>query len=271
LKYAFMTFSCPKLPLADVLELATQLGYDGIEPRITAGHAHGIEPELDPAARKAVRDQAARAGIALCCIATSARYADPATAEQNVADTRRFIDLASDLACPRLRVFGGGLGANLSRADAIELVATSLRSLAEHAARRDVTLCLETHDDWCDPRHVASIMKRVDHPAIAVNWDVMHPVRQNLATIDESFDILRPWIRHLHVHDGKPGDKGFIDAPMGAGQIDHRRVIQRLLEINYDGYISGEWIRWGQTAEEHLPRELKALRQYEAESSQPQA
>ena len=33
MKYSFMTFSCPQLDLDEVLSLAKQTGYDGVEPR----------------------------------------------------------------------------------------------------------------------------------------------------------------------------------------------------------------------------------------------
>lgn len=100
---------------------------------------------------------------------------------------------------------------------------------------------------------------RLDHPAVGANWDVMHPVRAGHATIDESFEVLKPWIRHLHVHDGSEGG---APAPMGEGVVDHRRVIELLATIGFDGHLSGEWIKW-EPYDVYLPRELAALRGYE--------
>jgi sugar phosphate isomerase/epimerase len=109
---------------------------------------------------------------------------------------------------------------------------------------------------------VAEVLLRVDHPAIAANWDIMHPVRTKFASIDESFQALKPWIRHLHVHDGSAGaDLKLV--PIGTGIIDHLKAIKRLKTIGYAGAISGEWIGW-EPWETHLPRELATLRRYEA-------
>ena len=47
MNYSFMTFSCPEASLAEALEMAERFGYDGIEPRISAGHGHGIELGID--------------------------------------------------------------------------------------------------------------------------------------------------------------------------------------------------------------------------------
>ena len=45
---------------------------------------------------------------------------------------------------------------------------------------------------------------------------------------------------------------------MGAGDYDNRRVVELLLGMRYDGYLSGEWIDWEPYAV-HLPRELAAM------------
>ena len=264
MKYAFMTFSTPELTLAEVLATAREYGYDGIEPRLDAQHRHGIEVATSAAERAAIRQQVAESGIALACLATSLSYADPAKTEAMLAGTHERIDLAGDLGVPVIRVFGGGIPAGVSRETAIDLLITSLRSVADHAARRGVTVAMETHDDWCDPQHVAAVMRSVNHPSIAVNWDIMHPVRTGFATIEASFAALRPWIRHLHLHDGVGTAVKMV--PIGTGEIDHRRAVELLLAINFTGYLSGEWINW-EDYRIHLPRELATLKRYEKESA----
>ena len=266
MKYSFMSFSCPELRLDEMLSLAKRSGYDGIEPRIVSGHKHGVEVDTDAATRSEIKCKAAESGMAIACVATSCRYADPATTQQSIDDTLRCIALAADVGAPRIRVFGGRIAEGVSREKAIEVVAESLRAVADYASERDVIVCMETHDDWCDPKHVAEVMKRVDHPAIAVNWDIMHPVRGGFATIDESFETLKPWIKHLHVHDGSR-DTGKL-VPIGEGFVDHRRAVELLLSISYDSYISGEWINWEDPYEVHLPREVATLRRYEQEDRQ---
>ncbi len=261
-----MSFSCPRLALDDMLLLANRFGYDGVEPRIQAGHNHGIELEASASSRRESMNKARDAGIALCCIATSCAYADPGSTEVNTDATRRAIDLAADLGCPAIRVFGGAIPEDLTRDQATDLLATALRSVAAHAADRGITVAMETHDSWCDPAHVAEVMRRVDHPAIAVNWDIMHPVRQAGCTMDQAFETLRPWIRHVHFHDGAIPLKRLELCPIGEGGIDHRAAVLLLQRNGYPGYLSGEWINWT-TYEEHLPRELAAMKRYEQQTA----
>jgi sugar phosphate isomerase/epimerase len=261
--FSFMTFSTPELTLDENLALAQSLGYEGIEPRIEAGHRHGIELAATPAQRAAAGAKAAAAGIALCCVATSRTYADPAKTAEQIELTRRCIDLAGDVGAPRLRVFGGGLPKGLERAAAIELLAQSLRAVADQAAARGVTLCVETHDDWRDPNHLAQVMALVDHPAVGVNWDFAHPLIGHGLTPAESFETLKPWIRHAHIHDLARDAGGRWDLVwIGEGQIDHRAAVECLRSIAWEGWLSGEWIDRTPGYAEHLPRELATLKGY---------
>jgi len=260
MKVAFMSFSCPELDLDSLLGLAKRLGYDAVEPRTQSGHGHGIELQATPEERRAARDQVEGSGIALCCIAVSCDYADPETVVTHVEETRQALDLAADLGCERLRVFGGKIGGGLSREDAVAHVADALASVAGQAAERGVTICVETHDAWCTPADMAAVMSRVNHPNIAVNWDIMHPVLSGGATMEEAFATLEPWIRHVHVHDGRKDEDGRLElVPIGEGDIDHAAAFQCLRDARYDGAVSGEWIGW-EPAEVHLPRELDRLR-----------
>ncbi|OGV64037.1 MAG: hypothetical protein A3K19_04525 [Lentisphaerae bacterium RIFOXYB12_FULL_65_16] len=267
MKYSFMSFSTPELTLDDMLALAKRLGYDGIEPRTSAKHKHGVEFDATAAYRAECKSKAAAAGIPFSCVATSCVYADAAKTQEMLSDTHKAIDLAADVGAERIRVFGGVIPQDVTREAAIERVAKSLKSVADHAGDRGVTVCMETHDHWCDPNDVAKVMKAVNHPAIAVNWDIMHPVRVAKVTMQQAFDVVKPWIRHIHFHDGKTlENKQLVMVPIGTGDIDHRTAVQLLKGMKYKHYLSGEWINW-EPFETHLPRELAIMKGYEKEKA----
>ena len=265
MKYSFMSFSCPDLDLAEMLALAARLGYDGVEPRVAAKHKHLIELEASAADRAAAKATVAASGVPLSCLATSCRYADPETTGEHVEATHAYIDLAADLGAPCIRVFGGAIGGGLDRDQAIVLVADSLASVADHAAERGVVVCMETHDDWCDPTHVAAVVGRVDHPNIAVNWDVMHPVRTAGYAMADAHPPIARWVRHVHFHDGARVDDQVNLVPIGEGFIDHRTAVKILLGVGYDGFLSGEWINWSIGWDTHLPAEIATMKGYERE------
>lgn len=264
MKYAFMSFSCPDLSLPEMLDTAAELGYAGLEPRLDSGHAHGIERHLTSEQRREVAARVADSPAALGCLAVSSRFADPETAAGHLDNLRREIDLAADLDVPTVRVFGGAYPQEMSREQAVDQLAESLCGVAAQAAAVGVTVCLETHDAWCDPADVKAVMKAVNKDSIRVNWDVLHPVRAVGMDLEESFNMLRPYIAHVHMHDADLTPGRISYQPMGRGALDHRIVLRLLQGMDYAGYLSGEWIGFTPW-QEHLPFEIAQLRAYETE------
>lgn len=264
MRYGFMSSSAPEATLDQLIEMAEQWGYLGIEPRIEWGHGHGVEPIASAAERGAIRDRFAQTPVELCCIATGCRFANPETVKAQVETAAACIELAGDVGCPRLRVFGGEPGEGTEPAKAAETLADALRQLAGHAADRGVTLLLETHDAWTNPDAVVDVIRRVDHPAVAVLWDVLHPLRTSGWSIEAAFETLRPHLQHVHIHDATLQTDALAFRPIGEGEVDHRRVVELLHNAGFDGFLSGEWINW-EPAESHLPRELGILKRIEAD------
>jgi len=266
MRYSFMSFSCPQLSLGEMLALALRAGYDGIEPRLDANHRHGVEIDTDSKQRAAIRELAQESGIAICCLATSCRFTDPATTEESLHAAHEVIDLASDVGAPVIRVFGGVFPESFSRQEAILRVASSLRILVDHARSRAVTICIETHDAWCNPSHVVEVMERVNDPVIGVNWDIQHPIRACNWSVDKAYEVLRPWIRHVHFHDGTLNQDRLEMKPAGEGVYHLDRVVELLLKDHYSGFLSGEWFEWSDY-ETYLPKEVSMMRLLENQAT----
>ena len=264
MKYSFMTFSCPELTWDEVFAAAKRIGYDGVEPRAQAQHKHGVEVAASAEERATIRRKAADAGIAISCLATSCSYtaSDKAKFREMMADSRALIALAHDIGAPCMRVFGGQIPQGMSREAATKQVADCLAELGDPAREAGVTLCIETHDSWCDARHLARVIELASHPNVQVNWDIMHPVNAGM-TMDEAFKAIGPFVRHCHFHDGQRTAKGTELCPIGQGIVDHRRAVELLRGTQFKGHMSGEWIAW-EPWEAHLPRELAMMRSYGA-------
>lgn len=253
----------PEASLDELLGMAARLGYAGIEPRL--GHGHGIGPGASPEERRTIRRKAGDSGVAVCCIASQGSLVDLEKVDEAKALHRKVIALAGDIGCPRIRIFGGNLPEDLPRAAATDRLVEVLTDLGPEAAAAGVTLCFETHDGWCNPARVRTVMERVDHPAIGVNWDMMHPTRACGVPVEEGFRVLKPWIRHVHVHDGSAREAdGLFFRPFGEGDLDVRSAFRCLVESGYDGFVSGEWIDLGDGALD-IADELRRMRALETE------
>jgi len=99
MKISFMTWACPDWTLAQVLAGAIRYGYDAVEPRVEAEHAHEIELDTTKKQRKAIKQQFADCMVEISALATSRRYAIAADHElaESVDLTKRYVDLAADL------------------------------------------------------------------------------------------------------------------------------------------------------------------------------
>lgn len=262
MKYAFMSYSCPKLTIGEMVEAAIKYGYDGIEPRISGGHLHGIEAETPNETLRQIGRLVREKGLEICCIATPCLFADPEKVEKNLDLAKRCIELSAETGSPCIRVFGGRIPEGIERKASQGYIIDSLTKLSDFAAQSGVTICMETHDHWCDPKDITDIMTAVNHPSVAVNWDIMHPVLTAGWTVEQAFNELKPWIRHAHMHDGVRVDGKVVFSPIGTGPIDHRSAVKLLKDMKYEGFISGEWINW-EPHEIHLHREIASIKSYE--------
>ena len=279
LRHAFMTWSTTELSLDDNLAVAVTLGYDGLEARTsgeverntgsTTAQAHGVELYMSRPQRADARKRIDDSGVELCCIATSIIYADPDTNAAQVENTLKTIDLAYDLGCPRIRVFGGKYPDTVSRDRASDLLVSALSSTAGYAQDAGVKICIETHDEWSDPRNLVPVLEKVNHPSVRVNWDIAHPKWRADMDVGESFDIVKPWIGHVHIHDMTFTDGTITDKWIGDGDLDHAKAVELLSKMEYDGYLSGEWINRSPDWREHLGRELSTMKSYELKLRYP--
>jgi len=262
MKYSFLSFSTPQLSLAEMLALADKTGYAGIELRLASQHRHGVEIDTSSEERGKLLERTRSYKAKICCLSSSLQFADPAKTEATKSDAHKIITLASVMEVPAIRVFGGIIPEGTSREDAMACAADALREIAGFARANDVSICVETHDDWCDPGDIRNLMQKVNHPAVKVNWDFFHNVIRAGKTVEESFDLLREWIGHVHIHDGQLINGKIEWQLIGSGKVDHAAAIRCLMQINYDGYLSGEWI--GRDDEpDHLAKEIVLLKKIE--------
>lgn len=270
MKISFMTFVAPDWTLEEHLTAAVRYGYDAIEPRCEADHAHGVELDTTKKQRAAIARQFADCGVELRTIATSRRYALASDHElqESIDLTKQYCDLAGDLGAQSIRVFGGMTPEDMEFADAKKTVAEALHECGEHAAECGIHLCVETHDAYSLSSDCAETVRMADHPNIAICWDFMHPFRHG-ESIETAFNNVRELVRHCHVHDGVPpedgGPAGWEIALMGEGEIPHDEAVELLAGIDFDGTLSGEWIRAFEP-EEILPHDARVLREYIAQA-----
>jgi sugar phosphate isomerase/epimerase len=248
MKLSFTTLGCPDWTLRQIVENAAQMGYDGVDLR-------GLQDEIDVSKTRefttdlnATKALFADHGVALSGIAISARYAvvDAAEKERHFDETRRNMELAARLGAHILRVYGGKVPEGHTVDSIMPTLVENLRQIGDEAEQFDVTLALETHDDWTDSAVFARLMAEVDHPRVRVLWDLHHPFRTNGEPPQVTYANLAPYTVSIHVKDSVPNPGGgHTYVLLGEGDVPLKAMLDMLTEGGYDGYAILEWEkRW---------------------------
>jgi len=247
MKLSFTTLGCPDWTLAQIVENAAEMGYDGVDMR-------GLLEDIDISKRREFTTDLAETkqlfadhGVAISGIAISARYAvvDPAEREKQFDETRRNMELAAKLDTHILRVYGGRVPEGHTVDSILPTLVANLQKIGDEAADYDVTLALETHDDWTDSATFARLMSEVDHPRVRVLWDLHHPFRTNGEPAEVTYRNLAPYVASIHVKDSIPTEDGHQYVLLGEGDVPLQKMLDLLVKGGYDGYAILEWEkRW---------------------------
>lgn len=243
MRVSFTTYSAPTWSLDRHIAVATETGCDGLELRNLDGQP--IDPAMPEDRRSEIADAAAEAGLEICVVGSGSRFAFPSADERRreVERAIAFVELAHAWAAPIVRVFGGSYDPGPSDDEVNGWVAEALREVAVAADTFGIRLALETHDAFSTGQRVRRVLDLADHAGIGVVWDFAHPVR-NGETVDQTWDLIHRDVIHAHFKDMKltgGGRDGWESVGPGHGDLPLADMVNRLVQSNYNGYISTEW------------------------------
>lgn len=241
LPIGFSTLGCPSWDWLKILDFAQQNGFAAVELRGLQGTMDlPSRPEFgDVRIEQSIKEIASR-GLRISCVSSSANLHDTGQQhEQQLADARRFIDLASRLGAPYVRVFGNKLVG--PRTAAIEHIASSLRDLGNYAGPKKVTVLLESHGDFTDSATLREILEQAASPQVALLWDAHNTFVDGKEDPAITVSQLGKYIRHTHLKDSRTENGKDHYVLTGRGDVPVKRQVELLFEAGYTGYYSFEW------------------------------
>jgi len=143
----------------------------------------------------------------------------------------RLIRLAADLKCPYVSAKVGTDDGNRTEANLGELITA--------AACAGVTILIRTCGIFSDTSRLRKMLDGYACDQLAVLWDVHHPYRDNAEDPAVSITNLGAYVRHVHLNDSVV-DGGFRF--VGEGDFPIASVMKALSSIDYDGFVSLEWL-----------------------------
>jgi len=229
MKLSIMTYQIAKdWDLDTYLRVARQSGCVGVEFRVEMGFRHGVELERTAEERRAIKAKCAEAGIDIACIATGCRFhfPEPEKRAEQVALAKQYVQLAADLGCGRIRVFGNDLPPDVEKRRVVGFVGNSLRDIAEFSEPLGVDVLLEMHGDFNDWRTATVAAEWANHPRVAIiyNCDQRDVVE---GSVRECFEGIQHLLRHVHFHHL------LADYP-------YKELLALLKGMDYQGYLSAE-------------------------------
>lgn len=250
---------CFKLPLADSIQLAGEMGFDGIQIYATTGE---FSPAVLTSARKAeIRAllQEERLTIsALCGDMGGYGFQIAGDNPERIEKTERIIDLAAEFGVPVVTTHIGVIPADKAH-PRYAVMLDAMRRCGAYAAARGVTLAIETGPEK------ASVLRAFIEDTdggVGVNLDPANFVMVTGQDPVEAVELLGGYIVHTHAKDGvmlrqtdpqiiydcfaRGGIEAlnvadyFLETPLGEGHVDFPRYIEALRRVGYDGYLTIE-------------------------------
>ncbi|HBP39251.1 MAG TPA: AMP-dependent synthetase, partial [Clostridiales bacterium] len=245
MKIAFSTLGCPDFSWPDIYSMAKDLGYDGIEIRGLGDEIYTVKaPPFTGAELPQTVKLLARLRLEIPCLSSGCCLKFAGSADANFEEIVSYIDLASQLRTPFVRVLADQDPQARGEVDDAVVLET-LRRLIPVAEAKNVTLLVETNGVYADTARLAQLLDQAASDAVAALWDVHHPYRHAGEKPAATVKNLGAYIKYIHVKDSVVENGQVRYRLMGEGDLPFDEIMQALRSINYDGYVSLEWVkRW---------------------------
>lgn len=242
LPIGFSTLGCPGWDWEKILSFAQQNGFASVELRGLQGTMDlPARPEFSLGRIAQSKKEVAAHGLHISCVSSSANMhdTDPKKHDEQLADARRFIDLAHALGVPYVRVFGNKIVG--PRDQAVQNVAKSLRELGDYAGPRHVTVLIESHGDFTDSPTLRTILEQANSKHVGLLWDAHHTYVDGKEEPSFTVGQLGKYIHHTHLKDSRKEGDDVHYVLTGRGQVPVKQQVQALVKIGYKGCYSFEW------------------------------
>ena len=235
-RYAYNALVYYGEDISESIDRVARFGYNAIE-------VVGEPRELDAKRIKRLADDAGIAVSSICSIYTPERdlaHPDPAVRANAVQYVKDVADFAATMGAPTIIVHPTACMKTqplASAEDERRWAVEGIRTAGEYAAALGVNLSLE-----CWNRYETYFMNRLEQAASlwqevglsngGIQGDTFHMSVEE-ASIPDAFRKYGSMLQHVHLADSNR-------AAPGAGHLDFVPIMQALVDVGYEGYLSFE-------------------------------
>ena len=229
MKLSFSTRGWPGFSFDEMVEMATEMGFSGIEvynlPKFDALIDRGgpFHKYNTVATVRRLRDMQ----LDIPCFDTSL---DISLGGSVADEVKSLMDIAYNARVPYVVVCA--IDGDEDR------VYSALEALVPYAESIGVSILVKTSGIYSDTGRLRNMLDRFASDNLAVLWDIHHPYRDNGESGDQTIKNLGCYVKHVHMRDS---DDSGVYQLIGEGTMPIDDVMRALSSVNYDGFISLEW------------------------------
>ncbi len=251
MKIAFSTLGCPDFSWTDIYSMAKDLGFDGIEIRGLGNEIYAVkaQPFTESQLPQTVRELS-KLRLEIPCLSSGCCLKFSEKTESNCSEIKEYITLASKLGTPYIRVLADLEPQPNGEIDDQKVI-NAINDLIPYAEEKGVTLLIETNGVYSDTDRLRKLLDHIASDAVAALWDIHHPYRFAGETPGKTVQNLGAYIKYVHVKDSIIENGTIKYRMMGEGNLPIDDFMFALRSINYEGYVSLEWVkRWASDLED---------------------
>lgn len=245
MKIAFSTLGCPDFDWPDIYSMAKDLGFDGIEIRGLGKEIFAVQAQpFTEAQLPHTIKKLSELRLEVPCLSSGCCLKFAENSEKNHDEIVQYIKLASKLKTPYIRILADCEPQIEGDVDD-DVVLAALKRLVPVAEEHGVTLLVETNGVYTDTKRLCNLLNHVSSDAVGALWDVHHPYRYAGETAGLTVQNLGAYIKYVHVKDSVMENGKTSYKMMGEGDLPIDDFMRALRSINYEGFVSLEWVkRW---------------------------
>ncbi len=235
MKIGLCTIAFKELSLEEVLDLAAEHRFDGVE---IWGNAPHIPDEYDPNYVKSISRMAQERELEIIF----GSYVDPL-----MEDYKKHWDtafrIAEDLGTKIMRVWSrGGSSRNITPEDKAAII-SRLGEMSVEAERRGIVLATEMHgNNFTDTADtILELLKAVDHPNLKTYYQPIFA--QDSDDPYEAARMIGQYVICVHAQNVKSTDDGkTASCGIADGIVNYAKVVEILKSKGFDGCLEVEFV-----------------------------
>ncbi len=244
-KLSFSTLGCPDWSFEKIINFASANQYAGIEFRCLMRELDltKCKPFNSPENIQITMSLLQEKGLKIVDLGSSAtmHIKDPIERKKTMDEGRRFIDLASQLKCPYIRVYPNNLPKDQDPSDTFILISNGLKELGDYAKTKGVKVLMETHGDLVHTADIRKLMELTNHSEVGLIWDIVNMWSITKEPPLQVYNALQKYIYHTHIKDIRFVGANMQHVLFAEGESPIFEAIDILAKHNYKGYYSFEW------------------------------